>query len=60
MLLMMPIFQMVINNLSTQHGGKLLLSLNQIPVFMMTSLFLKLMAHTFMKQTEMSMARLII
>ena len=60
MLLMMLIFQMVINNLSTQHGGKLLLSLNQIPVFMMTSLFLKLMAHTFMKQTEMSMARLII
>ena len=60
MLLMMLIFQMVINNLSTQHGGKLLLSLNQIPVFMMTSLFLKLMAHTFMKQTEMSMVRLII
>ena len=43
-----------------EDAFRLYSTINQIPVFMMTSLFLKLLAHTFMKQTEMSMVRLII
>ena len=57
---MMLIFQMGINNLSIQHGGKLLPFLNQMQAFMMISLFLNLMAPTSMKQMEMSLVKLII
>ena len=57
---MMLIFQMGINNISIQRGGKLLPSLNQMQVFMMISLFLNPMEHTSMKQMEMSSVKLII